>query len=296
MQDSQGRTTGLYHPALSIEEKQGQPQSLALRYIFDPEQAKQLNRMGLRFLYSLQFPKEISLVAKECKAAVASQTASWLALGFKAKAAETKTLLYHCLIDRIFQLDTADSLPSRADFAAVVAEVKSQGLLKQAKALLQQLMDLLATRRQVQSLLNQSKQRSQMGSLPSRFVAYQELLDTLLPPDFLSRQGLEEAGERKRWLLALAKRIERAEHAPLKDAEKAKRVQPFVEALRRLMAENSALPCPACRQELALCRQMVEEFKISVFAPELGTAFPVSEKRIHAQMQRVEALCQRVET
>jgi ATP-dependent helicase HrpA len=40
---------------------------------------------------------------------------------------------------------------------------------------------------------------------------------------------------------------------------------------------------------------MVEEFKVSVFAPEIGTALPVSEKRLDAQRKQAEELCRRVE-
>jgi ATP-dependent helicase HrpA len=40
---------------------------------------------------------------------------------------------------------------------------------------------------------------------------------------------------------------------------------------------------------------MVEEFRVSVFAPEIGTAMPVSEKRLEAQRQKAEEVCRRVE-
>uniref|UniRef100_UPI0040578F1D DUF3418 domain-containing protein n=1 Tax=Candidatus Electronema sp. TaxID=2698783 RepID=UPI0040578F1D len=270
---------------------------MALRYIADPEQAAQRNREGLRFLYGLQFPGDIPALGKDCKAAVASQTASWLALGLKATAAETKSLLLNGILDRLFQLDTTDASPSKTQFAAVLATLKPQGLLKPAKALLNQIIELLAARRQTQAVLAQSRQRSSKagcGASP-RFVEYQRLMEELLPQDFLSRLRLDEAGERRRWLLALAKRIERAEHAPLKDEEKAKRVQPVVERLRELERRNAGPRCAACREEIRLCRRMVEEFRVSVFAPEMGTAFPVSEKRLDAQMQQAEDVCRRVE-
>jgi ATP-dependent helicase HrpA len=292
VQDSQKRMTGLYHPALHLEEKNGQAQSVALRYIADPEQAKQLNRAGLRFLYGLQFPGEIPAVSRDCKAAVAGQTASWLALGLKATAAETKELLLNCLLDRLFQLDNAEGLPSKAEFAAVVIGLKGQSLLKQAKVLLNQIIELLAERRKTQAVLAQSRQRN---SGQTRFAEYQQLLEGLVPQDFLAKLRLEETADRRRWLLALAKRIERAEHAPLKDADKAKRVQPFAEQLLRLERENARPRCPACREELALFRRMVEEFRVSVFAPEIGTAMPVSEKRLEAQRQKAEDVCRRVE-
>ncbi|CAK8712838.1 ATP-dependent RNA helicase HrpA [Candidatus Electronema aureum] len=297
VKDSSSRITALYHPALEIEEKNGQAQSVALRYIADPELAAKRNREGLRFLYGLQFSGDIPAIGKDCKAAVASQTASWLALGLKATAAETKSLLLNGILDRLFQLDTTDALPSKTQFAAVLADLKTQGLLKPAKALLNQIIELLAARRQTQAVLAQSKQRSGKagcGTSP-RFVEYQRLMEELLPQDFLSRLRLDEAGERRRWLLALAKRIERAEHAPLKDEEKAKRVLPFIERLRELERRNAGPRCAACREEIRLCRRMVEEFRVSVFAPEMGTAFPVSEKRLDAQMQQAEDVCRRVE-
>ncbi|MCI5148347.1 MAG: DUF3418 domain-containing protein, partial [Candidatus Electrothrix sp. MAN1_4] len=53
-----------------------------------------------------------------------------------------------------------------------------------------------------------------------------------------------------------------------------------------------ALPC---REAVARYRSMVEEFRVSVFAPEIGTALPVSEKRLKQQWQQVEESCRRVE-
>lgn len=294
--DAQKRMTGLHHPALFLEEKNGQAQSVALRYIPDPEQARSLNRAGLRFLYGLQFPGEISAISKECKAVVAGQTASWLSLGLKGGAAAMNELLRHCVLDRLFQLDDMDALPSTSEFAATVAALKGQSLLKQANVLLNQIVDLLAVRKQTQTVLVQSRQRcGNVGGGQSRFAEYQQLLEGVVPQDFLAQLPLAELPDRKRWLLALAKRIERAEHGPLKDTEKAKRVQPFIEHLRRLTQENNGPRCPACREELTLFRRMVEEFKVSVFAPEIGTAAPVSEKRLDAQRKRVEELCRRVE-
>ncbi|MCI5160526.1 MAG: DUF3418 domain-containing protein, partial [Candidatus Electrothrix sp. AX5] len=122
----------------------------------------------------------------------------------------------------------------------------------------------------------------------------------LVPSDFLTCLSPAEAGDRKRYLQALAKRIERTEHSPLKDTDKAKRVQPFAIQLRQLErkeAEQEAggsIAAP-CREAVTQYRRMVEEFRISVFAPEIGTALPISEKRLKEQWQQVEESCRRVE-
>ena len=42
-------------------------------------------------------------------------------------------------------------------------------------------------------------------------------------------------------------------------------------------------------------RGTVEEYRVSIFAPELGTSFPVSEKRLKKKWQEVEDDCLRVE-
>ncbi|MCI5159443.1 MAG: DUF3418 domain-containing protein, partial [Candidatus Electrothrix sp. AUS1_2] len=153
-----------------------------------------------------------------------------------------------------------------------------------------------------QVVLTRSRQRAgkSRSTDQARFAEYQDLLEGLVPAGFLADFAPSEAGNRKRWLQALTKRIERAEHSPLKDAAKAERVRPFAEHLHQLErkeAEQKAggsisLPC---REAVARYRRMVEEFRISVFAPEIGTAIPVSEKRLQQQWQLVEESCRRVE-
>ncbi|XOF34166.1 MAG: DUF3418 domain-containing protein [Candidatus Electrothrix sp. YB6] len=300
VRDQQNRVTGLYYPALLLEQGKGPEQQLCLKYIADAAQAQAQNKEGLRFLYSKVFNKELKIITKECKAAVSGHTASWLALGLKAGAGETKTLLLHCILDDLFQID--GELPDKTSFEQVMQELRSQGITRLAREQLHQVLELLAERRKTQVALTQSRQRAgkSRSADQARFVEYQELLERLVPAGFLAHFAPSEAGNRKRWLQALAKRIERAEHSPHKDADKAKRVQPFAEHLRQLERKEAeqkaggsiALPC---REAVALYRRMVEEFRVSVFAPEIGTAMPVSEKRLKQQWQLVEESCRRVE-
>ncbi|RUM44982.1 MAG: hypothetical protein DSY80_03805, partial [Desulfocapsa sp.] len=103
----------------------------------------------------------------------------------------------------------------------------------------------------------------------------------------------DEVGDKKRYLQALALRIERAEHAPAKDAQKARRIQGALERLQQYKTIKH--PSPACRKELAVYTQMLEEFRVSVFAPELGTAYTISEKRIAQQWQILKNSCRTME-
>lgn len=103
-------------------------------------------------------------------------------------------------------------------------------------------------------------------------------LDELLPRRFLSIIPHGRLRELPRYLRALQTRVERAQMNPAKDRERARVVAPYVEALRRLRGAPSRDPLE--QERAGEFRWWVEEFKVSVFAQELGTAFPVSAKRL----------------
>ena len=72
-----------------------------------------------------------------------------------------------------------------------------------------------------------------------------------------------------RYLRAVAVRAERAALSPAKDAEKAAALVPFADW-------ETHVP-PVQREAF---RWLLEEFRVSVFAQELGTAQPVSAQRL----------------
>ena len=289
--DGHDRVTSIYYPALFVDE---QKQSLTLKYIDDIERAHLNNRIGLRFLYGLQFPREIKAIKKECKAAVAGHSASWISLGMQATAADIKNMLANCILDGLFHTSSGE-LPDREKVDNTVSELKQLGILQAVHKYLDQILDLLATRRQVQITLTQCTQRTAQSKSydKNRFDEYQGLLKKLLPRDFLTTIQLNEITDKKRYLQALALRIERAEYSPLKDLQKARRLQPVLNRLLQLN-ERKKLSM-VCREEIALYRHMVEEYRVSIFAAELGTAFPVSEKRLEQQWKKLEDSCRTME-
>ena len=289
--DGRNKITTIYYPALLVDEEK---QCLVLKYLTDHKQVMKANQIGLRSLYGQQFSREIKAVKKECKAAVAGHSASWLSLGMQAKAAEIRETLATCVLNGIFNINSGE-LPDRELFLSTVDLLNKQGFLKEARSIINQILDLLATRRQVRITLTKSRQRTggSKNFAVDRFVSFEQLLDELMPPDFLLTVNTGELADKKRYLQALALRIERAEHSPAKDEQKAKRLQPVLGRLEQIKAyKNRSVPC---RKEIALYRRMIEEFRVSVFAPEMGTALPVSEKRLNRQWQKLENCCRTME-
>ncbi len=110
-------------------------------------------------------------------------------------------------------------------------------------------------------------------------------LAALVPPRFLERVPFERLPHLPRYLKALLIRAERAALNPAKDLERVRQLAPWLDHLRKLEAESA--PSVAARPQFAELRWMVEEFKVSLFAQELGTAMPVSPKRLEQQLERI---------
>ena len=94
-------------------------------------------------------------------------------------------------------------------------------------------------------------------------------------------------------------RVERAHASVAKDTFKAQQISPYEERLEHIN-EQFMDETKAARAENVLLaerknildeyREMLEEFKISLFAPEMKTAFPVSPKRLDKKWKEIEKL------
>jgi len=142
---------------------------------------------------------------------------------------------------------------------------------------------LPTSRRQTLSDLSQLQIATADAVKPANVWAAE--LDRLLPRNFLRTIPFGQLPHLPRYLKALATRMERARLNPLKDQERARLVAPYVAKLAALAA--GPLASAHARQRLEAFRWMVEEYKVSVFAQELGTAYPVSPKRLDEYLSQL---------
>lgn len=134
--------------------------------------------------------------------------------------------------------------------------------------------DLPMIARRVGDLLKQVQELKQkLLAHPRRYAGLEQDLQRLLPPDILARTPHEQLQHLPRYLRAMSIRMERASANPAKDADKAAQVAEF-DGWERYVPES----------QHTTFRWMLEEFRVSVFAPELGTAQPVSVKKLEAMM------------
>jgi len=185
---------------------------------------------------------------------------------------------------------------TRSAFDAAVAEAKQRlpGLVTQ---FIDRVGPLLQLRQQVQQRLGaaaaqapaRNRTLTSLSQLGTRTAAAEtpltKELAQLTPSRFLERLDYARLVHLARYLKALLVRCERAALNPAKDLERARQVAPYIEALNRLKTQPAQ--SRAVQREIETFRWMIEEFKVSLFAQELGTAMPVSAKRLDQQLELV---------
>jgi ATP-dependent helicase HrpA len=112
-----------------------------------------------------------------------------------------------------------------------------------------------------------------------------EELASLVPARFLERIAYDRLVHLPRYLKALLIRVERAALNPVKDRERVRQLVPYQDALKKLRAQPTT--SPEAQRQIEAFRWMVEEFKVSLFAQEVGTAVPVSPKRLDQLLARL---------
>ena len=113
------------------------------------------------------------------------------------------------------------------------------------------------------------EQRRQILASPKRYAGLEADVERLAGNDFPARTPPVQMTHLPRYLRAVAVRAERAAVSPAKDAEKAAALAPFAGWETRV---------PPTQRETF--RWLLEEFRVSIFAQELGTAQPVSAQRL----------------
>jgi ATP-dependent helicase HrpA len=117
-------------------------------------------------------------------------------------------------------------------------------------------------------------QRSKLLALPKRYPGLEADLLRLVPSDLLSKTPHEQLQHLPRYLKAIQVRNERWMNNPAKDTDKQLLITDFA---------NWPQEVPKANHEAF--RWFFEEYRVQVFAQELGTSQPVSVKRLEALME-----------
>ncbi|CAL9466674.1 hypothetical protein SUDANB58_02760 [Streptomyces sp. enrichment culture] len=103
-------------------------------------------------------------------------------------------------------------------------------------------------------------------------------LDGLVKPGFVTEAGIERLPDLMRYLIAADRRLQQMPTGVQRDTTRMEKVHEMQDEYAWLL-EQMPQGRPVPRQVLDI-RWMIEELRVSYFAHALGTAYPVSDKRI----------------
>ncbi|MEU1900107.1 ATP-dependent RNA helicase HrpA [Nocardiopsis dassonvillei] len=130
------------------------------------------------------------------------------------------------------------------------------------------------------------KGTTSLAVLPSLNDVQGQLGD-LVGEGFVTRTGLARLDDLHRYLRGVEYRLNKLPENPRRDQVNMSKVEQMRQAVAKL--RGSLPPGRAADPDVAELRWMLEEYRVSLFAQELRTAYPVSDKRILKAVEAVKA-------
>jgi ATP-dependent helicase HrpA len=260
-------------------------QAAALRLFSSPEAAREASVDGLLLLYQWVLAAELKQPKKEW---VFPQDKAHMVFFMGSRQEATRSLHLY-LLRELFDL-REPMWPDYRHFLATIERLQGQIRLL-AQEMLNEVFDVVRERHASSTCLQRLRKISgQNQAVQRQLDLILEELEELVPADFLSRSGRPQIKRLPRYLRVFNVRAERAYSAPEKDRLKAEQLAPFRERFEQLKQEVALQPGSERLCFLDELSWMLEELKLSLFAPEIKVAFRISPKRLEEKFAEWQAL------
>ncbi|QDO88268.1 ATP-dependent RNA helicase HrpA [Ornithinimicrobium ciconiae] len=188
-----------------------------------------------------------------------------------------------CAVDSVVAEMPGARVRSPQDFDRALAIVKQQAVPRVLQ-IVESLAPILDTSREVTLGL----QRLTAPAAAEMATDLRRQLDLLIRPGFVAATGYQRLPHLRRYLAAMAERLEKGALDLAKDRDRMATVHTVEEEFATFLAK---LPPHRRRDEDVVdIGWLLQELRVSLFAQRLGTPQPVSPKRIYAAMDRAEDL------
>jgi len=263
-------------PVLAYPGLKAMSAGVAVRLSATPEEAKAMSREGLRRLLESGLRHDLGWLEKDLKALrMLGTLAVTLVTPDNLQAHALESIRRWVTDPQRMAGGAAGTVPLTAKrFEAVLANAKGdlRGLVPKVGDWLKEIFTL--------RLALQTARQAYPGMAGD--------LAALLPPDFVRAMPFGRLQHLPRYLKAMQVRTEKWKRDSEKDAARMKELAPFGSALRSLSGAAMPSKGSALTNEIQEdFRWLVEEFKVSLFAQELGTAEPVSGVRLQRALEEM---------
>lgn len=194
------------------------------------------------------------------------------------------SLIEDILLASVEQTVLADeqTLPRNAETLASLAEKKRAGWFENAEKLAKLVLGILKLQHSLQKRLKGKIDLAQAVSLAD----IKQQLANLVYPHFVREVPIDWLKEYPRYLKAIEQRLDKLAGQLQKDRVYSSELTEYWQQYQERSAKH--LKEGKRDNELQQYRWMLEEYRVSLFAQQLGTKMPISDKRLNKQWQLVE--------
>lgn len=240
--------------------------SVAIKLLDSAEQARAASKLGLRRLLLLNLPSPV----KYLQDSLPNKAKLGLYFNPFGKVME---LIDDCIAAAIDDLVSRQAYPSTDDEFNRLRDLVRAELGDTVVSIALKVEQILSLGHEISKKL-----RGRLDiALAMANADIKQQLDALLFKGFVTAHGAAKLDDVKRYLQALSKRQEKLPVDPNRDRLMMHEYQKAADAFEQLLGKWAGKPLP---DDVMAVRWMLEELKVSLFAQQLGTPYPVSAKRV----------------
>ncbi|MFO7857975.1 MAG: DUF3418 domain-containing protein, partial [Ectothiorhodospiraceae bacterium] len=249
--------------------------SVALHVMDSPEAAATATRAGVRRLIRLHL-RDAATALRDGLPERQDMLLKYRGLG---SGTEFEDELVGAVVERVFLRD--HPVPrSQEGFRALLDHGRAN-FVDEGERFARRVSRVLDRHHELRKALKEPRGLAGMES----FRDMSEHLGALVFPHFLLELPPAILDELPRYLDGLAHRLEKQAQDPDRDSQRTRLVRPWWDAWRERAERHREMGIQD--PELDTMRQLIEEYRVSLFAQHLGTRMPASEKRLKRQWQAV---------
>ena len=238
--------------------------------------------IGITLLYAFYFMDELKYLKKAIT--LSGELKKWADSFGGARKCEDVILkkVIHDLFSE--NIRKRDAFIDHAESITAKILPKGQDILNKCKPVLKSYYETVTFLKNLEKANRFNKQALQyLGHLKGE-------LSLLMPRDFLIKYSDERLPHIIRYLKAIKVRVERGIAHLEKAFSKTAEIKIFSDKLQYMVNSVSTGISEEKLKAIEEYRWMIEEFKVSIFAQELKTAFPISQKRLEQKIQEIERI------
>jgi ATP-dependent helicase HrpA len=271
------KTKWVAYPALVAADDR--IKSVSLKLFRHQDKALSLHQQGVAALYQIHFAKDLKILKKGLKLPKGLRAAA----DFFGGPANMEQRLMDRVISDLFcrNIRSANLFYSHADDISPILISRGQNLLDHCLAVLEAYCNL---RREFDKLKRANPKNHAVQNVCNGLIAD---LVRLVPESFVNLYEMDRLPHLIRYIKCMEVRAQRALVDFEKDQARARDIKTFSDRLDKMIKTLSPNASNDKREALEEFFWMIEEYKVSIFAQELKTAFPVSEKRLEKKLAQI---------